>query len=208
MPTSTGSPLNLQKPISSEVVDLTVINSNYDTLNSKALSTDATIASVQGSITTLNTTVGASGTVQNAVKATNVAGGLNRQIPYQSAVNTTAFTNTPAALGQVLTAGASTVGWGYATPYKIESGTIAAGSFTSGVSSAVNFTVGFTQAPIVTLTPIHTNTTTAIVPSLNAAATSSSFVARLRTVTNGGAVAATPTGSAVDVQWIAIQINP
>jgi hypothetical protein len=204
MPTSTGSPLNLQKPISSEVVDLTVINSNYDTLNSKALSTDATIASVQGSITTLNTTVGASGTVQNAVKATNVAGGLVKQIPIQSAANTTTFVAAPAAAGKLLTSSpaAPYVSWSDPSPYKVASGIISSGWSSGAVSVDLTY-YGFTVAPTVFLTPLSSNLSLITSVTLSSAPSTTGFTVSARTY-NGTAFAnGSPT-----THWVAIQVNP
>ena len=204
MPTSTGSPLNLQKPISSEVVDLTVINSNYDTINSKALSTDATIASVQGSITTLNTTVGASGTVQNAVKATNVAGGLVKQIPIQSAVNATTFIAAPSAAGKLLSSSATApyAVWADPIPYRLQ-----AGSGTGTGSITVTFGVPFDTGVIPVVSCVASANTTPTIITVNAVS-NTGFTIKIwdqQATTPFQFIAATTSRT---VFWNAIQVSP
>lgn len=115
MATTGSSPLNLTKPEANDVVDLAVINTNYDTINTFAANTNTDLATKANQISTLNTAVGAAGTVENAVKATNVAGGAVKQIPIQSAANTTTFSPAASTAGQALVSTASTpfVGWDY-----------------------------------------------------------------------------------------------
>jgi len=212
MSSSTGAPLNLTKPDASEVVSLVVINSNYDAINTNAATVASSLTTQSGQISTLNTAVGSSGAV---VKATNVAGGLNRQIPYQSAVNTTAFTNSPAGIGQVLTAGLTTVGWANPIPYKVLSGTILKSSITTGGVAVVDISAaGFTQAPIILLSPIYATTTQVYIASLNSPITSpyNSFTARQRIITSSATTAddiePVTSSNGVDVAWIAIQVLP
>lgn len=200
MATTGDAPLNLTKPEAGDVVSLPVINANYDAINVKAAAVDVTLASHTSSISTLSTAVGSGGAV---VKATNIAGGLNRQIPYQSAVNTTTFTGAPTAIGQVLTAGLTTVTWGYPTPYKMASGTIASGSWTSGAAPVDLTSYGFTAAPVVTLTPLSANLSLITSVTLNSAPTATGFTANARTYNGSAFASAAPT-----THWVAIQLTP
>jgi hypothetical protein len=99
MSTTGDAPLNLAKPEANDVVDLDLINSNYDLINDHAASTNTTLADHTSNINNLNVTVGTGGSVS---KAQNIVGGAVKRIPIQSAADTTTFIATPAAAGQVL----------------------------------------------------------------------------------------------------------
>lgn len=59
MATTGSAPLNLTKPEAADVVSLSVINSNYDTINSNAASVATTLSTHTGQISTLITDVSA-----------------------------------------------------------------------------------------------------------------------------------------------------
>lgn len=201
MATTGDAPLSLTKPEASDVVSLTVINTNYDTINTKAASVDTTLASHTSSISTLNTAVGAGGAV---VKATNIAGGLQKQIPIQSAANTTTFVAAPSAAGKVLTSTLSSpyAVWVDPVPYKTASGTIASGSWASGAATVDLSSYGFTVAPNIVLTPLSSNLSLITNVTLNANPSTTSFTANARSY-NGTAFAnAAPT-----THWVAIQLT-
>jgi hypothetical protein len=201
MATTGDAPLSLTKPEASDVVSLTVINTNYDTINTKAASVDTTLASHTSSISTLNTAVGAGGAV---VKATNIAGGSSKQIPIQSAANTTTFIAAPTTVGKVLT---STLTSPFAVfldpvPYKMASGTIASGSWASGAATVDLSSYSFTAAPNIVLTPLSANLSLITNVTLNANPSTTSFTANARSY-NGTAFAnAAPT-----THWVAIQLT-
>lgn len=201
MATTGDAPLNLTKPEAADVVSLAVINTNYDTINTHAASTNATLTSHTSSISTLNTAVGAGGAV---VKATNIAGGVAKQIPIQSAANTTSFVAAPSAPGKVLTSAlaAPYAVWSDPVPYKMASGVVSSG-WSSGAVPVDLTSYGFTSAPVVTLTPVSANLSLITSVTLNSAPSTTSFTINARTY-NGTAFAnGTPT-----VHWTAIQLTP
>lgn len=67
MPTTGDAPLNLIKPVPGDVISLSVLNSNYDSINANASATATTVNTVHGEVTALQTQV-TSGTVNNATK--------------------------------------------------------------------------------------------------------------------------------------------
>ncbi len=207
MATTGPSPLNLQLPEVNDVVDLSVINANYGLINTYAGNTNTDLANKTSQISVLNTAVGAAGSVQNAVKATNVAGGAANRIPVQSAVDTTTFVAAPASPGLVLTSQLTGVPAFNAlpapVPYKVQTGTIASGSYSSGLAS-VTFTTAFDYPPIVILTCLGNSGTDAPIVTLNAAPSTTGFVARARTLSSGSS---TISNAAPTTHWIAIQYS-
>jgi hypothetical protein len=202
MATTGDAPLNLTKPEASDVVSLPVINTNYDTINTHAASVDATLTSHTTSIGTLNTAVGSGGSV---VKAVNIAGGIAKKIPIQSATNTTTFIGEPTGIGQLLksTSTPPYATWADPAPYKVASGTIATGSWTTGAAAVDLTSYGFTVAPTVFLTPVSANLSLITLVTLNSAPSTTGFTANARTY-NGTAFAnGSPT-----THWVAIQLNP
>jgi len=207
MATTGDAPLYLTKPEAGDVVSLPVINTNYDTINTKAAAVDVTLASHTSSIGTLNTAVGSSGSVNKAV---NVAGGIAKQIPIQSAANATTFIPENSGVGQFLksTSTPPYATWSYPTPYKIASGIVQSTSFTTGVSTTVDLTsYGFTSAPVVVLTPVYTGMNTLYLASISSTPSTSGFVIRQRLLTSGSNTVAAPT-THVDVHWVAVQLAP
>lgn len=55
MATTGSAPLNLTKPEAADVVSLSVINNNYDTINANAASVATSLSTQSGQISTLNT---------------------------------------------------------------------------------------------------------------------------------------------------------
>lgn len=205
MATTGPSPLNLQLPEVNDVVDLSVINANYGLINTYAGNTNTDLANKTSQISVLNTAVGAAGSVQNAVKATNVAGGAQSRIPIQSAVNTTTFVAAPAAVGQVLYSSATSpyAIWGYPSPYKIASGTIASGSWSSGTASVDLTSYGFTQTPVISLTPVAGSLSQITNVTLSATPSATGFTAAARNYNGTSFSNGTPV-----THWIAIQLLP
>lgn len=205
MATTGPSPLNLQLPEVNDVVDLSVINANYGLINTYAGNTNTDLANKTSQISVLNTAVGAAGSVQNAVKATNVAGGAANRIPVQSAVDTTTFVAAPAAPGHVLTSQLSGVPAFNAlpapVPYKVQTGIIASGSYSSGLAS-VTFTTAFDYPPIVILTCVEPDAGDTTTVTLNATPTVTGFSARARTWNGSTTSNMNPT-----THWIAIQYS-
>jgi hypothetical protein len=201
MATTGDAPLNLTKPEASDVVSLSVINTNYDTINANAAAVDSTLATHTSQISTLNTAVGAAGAV---VKATNIAGGGQGRVPVQSAANTTIFSGTPAASGQILTSTPTSpfVAWGYPTPFKMASGIIASSSWDAGTISVDLTSYGFTAAPNVVLTPLSSNGNLITSVTLTSAPSSSAFSATARTYNGTAFAAAVPT-----THWVAVQLT-
>lgn len=74
MPTTGDAPLSLIKPVPGDAISLSVLNTNYDTINANAASTATSLNTVNSSVSTLNTSVSAlqtqvtSGVVNNATK--------------------------------------------------------------------------------------------------------------------------------------------
>jgi hypothetical protein len=208
MATTGDAPLNLTKPEASDVVSLSVINTNYDTINAKAAAVDSTLATHTSQISSLNTATGAGGAV---VKATNIAGGTAKRIPIQSSANNTTFIP-ESEVGKLLI-GTSTppyAGWAHPVPYKVQSGIIqsgSAGGWDDGLKS-VDFTVPFTENPIVVLTPFGTSPTVSQIVTLSAVNTNA-FQVRARQITVSGTTpfAAVANGSPT-VHWVAIQYSP
>jgi len=201
MSTTGDAPLNLVKPEGVDVVSLAVINANYDTINTHAASVDTTLASHTSSIGTLNTAVGSSGSV---VKAVNIAGGVAKKIPIQSATNTTTFIGEPTGVGQLLksTSTPPYATWADPVPYKVASGVISSG-WSAGAASVDLTSYGFTVAPTVFLTPISSNLSLITSVTLNSAPNTTGFTVNARTY-NGTAFAnGSPT-----THWVAIQLNP
>ncbi len=205
MATTGPSPLNLQLPEVNDVVDLSVINANYGLINTYAGNTNTDLANKTSQISVLNTAVGAAGSVQNAVKATNVAGGAANRIPVQSAVDTTTFIAAPAAPGYVLTSQISGVpafnAFPAPVPYKVQTGIIASGSYSSGLAS-VTFTTAFDHPPIVILTCVEPDAGDTTTVTLNAAPSTTGFSARARTWNGSTTSNMNPT-----THWIAIQYS-
>jgi hypothetical protein len=200
MATTGDAQLNLTKPEASDVVSLAVINTNYDTINTKAASVDATLTSHTSSISTLNTAVGAGGSV---VKAVNIAGGGIKRIPIQSATNTTTFVAEPSGVGQLLksTSTPPYATWADPAPYKIASGIISSG-WSAGAASVDLTSYGFTVAPTVFLTPLSSNLSLITSVTLNSAPNTTGFTVNARTY-NGTAFAnGSPT-----THWVAIQLT-
>lgn len=201
MATTGDAPLSLTKPEASDVVSLSVINTNYDTINTKAASVDSTLTSHTASISTLNTAVSSAGVV---ARATNVAGGLQKQIPIQSGANTTTFIGVPASAGKQLS---STLSSPYAVwidpiPYKMASGTIASGDWASGVASVNLTSYGFTAVPNIVLSPVSSNLSLITSVSISSTPTATAFSASARSY-NGTAFAnASPV-----THWVAIQLT-
>lgn len=207
MATTGSSPLSLTKPEANDVVDLAVINANYDTINTFAANTNSDLATKAGQISTLNTAVGAAGTVQNAVKATNVAGGSIGRIPIQSAADTTVFVANAGAGGKVLYSQPSSpyAAWGDPVPYRIASGKINPADWSSGAVTVTFAGVTFTQAPLVVLTPYGTNSNVSPTVTLTSVNTSG-FSALARSITVSGGTT-TIADSAPTVHWVAIQYS-
>lgn len=67
MPTTGDAPLSLIKPVPGDAISLSVLNTNYDTINSNAASTATSLNTVNSSVTALQTQV-TSGVVNNATK--------------------------------------------------------------------------------------------------------------------------------------------
>jgi hypothetical protein len=206
MATTGDAPLNLTKPEASDVVSLSVINTNYDTINSNAAAVESTLTTHTSQISSLNTVTGAGGAV---VKATNIAGGTAKRIPIQSSANNTTFIP-ESEVGKLLI-GTSTppyAAWGYPVPYKMAAGIILAADFTAGVSSAVDLTsYGFTQAPVVVVSPVYAGMNTLYVTSVSSTPSASSFVVRQRLLSSGSDTVAAPT-THVAVHWTAVQLVP
>jgi len=90
---------------------------------------------------------GNAATAGTATAATNLAGGAVGRVPVQSAANTTVFSGSPAANGQVLVSTGTTpyAAWNYPVPYLMQSGVTTGGvvdvtfnpSFASGVTPIV-----------------------------------------------------------------------
>jgi hypothetical protein len=201
MATTGDAPLNLTKPEASDVVSLPVINTNYDTINTHAASVDSTLTSHTASIGTLNTAVGAGGSV---VKATNIAGGALGRIPIQSAANTTIFVSAATGGGKLLYSSPSSpyATWNDPMPFKIASGVISSG-WSAGAVSVDLTSYGFTVAPTVSLTPLSSNLSLITSVTLNSAPSTTGFTVNARTY-NGTAFAnGSPT-----THWVAIQLLP
>jgi hypothetical protein len=162
---------------------------------------DAEAVAVDGRLDTLETAVGSGGNVVNASKATNVAGGVAKNIPIQSAANTTTFVAEPSGVGQLLKSTSSPpyAVWAPAVPYKMQSGIIFASDWLGGATT-VNFPTAFNVSPIVTLTPISANGNLITSVTLTSAPNASAFAATARTY-NGTAFA---TASPV-THWVAVQ---
>lgn len=207
MSTTGAAPLNLTKPESTDVVDLAVINTNYDTINTFAANTNTDLTTKAGQISTLNTAVGAAGTVQNAVKATNVAGGSVGRIPIQSAADTTVFVANAAAGGKVLYSQPTSpyAAWSDPVPYKIASGKINPADWSSGAVTVTFSGVSFNVAPLVVLTPYGTNNNVSPTVTLTSVSTSG-FSALSRSITVSGGTT-TIADSAPTVHWVAIQYS-
>jgi hypothetical protein len=67
MPTTGDAPLSLIKPVPGDVISLSVLNSNYDTINANAATTGTALNTVNTTVAALQTQV-TSGTVNNATK--------------------------------------------------------------------------------------------------------------------------------------------
>ena len=93
------------------------------------------------------------GNATSAVTATNIAGGLGGQIPYQSAVNTTALLAN-GTVGQVLTSAGTTLAPTWTTP--AASGTAQAAGTPTGALNGSNQTYTLPYAPLVSV-PIYIN---------------------------------------------------
>jgi hypothetical protein len=202
MATTGSSPLNLTKPEANDVVDLAVINSNYDTINTFAGNTNTDLATKTGQISTLNTAVGAAGTVQNAVKATNVAGGSIGRIPIQSAADTTVFVSNAGSAGQVLFSQPTSpyAVWGNPSPFRIATGIATIGA---GGTLPIVYTSAFGAGilPVVSLTPVATNLNLATVASVSSSS-NTGFTINLRAQSTAGGNFAASSGT---VHWTAIQ---
>jgi hypothetical protein len=220
MSSTSTSRLGLFKPVpgSGEPFRTSDLNSNSDKIDAEAVAVDGRLDVVElavgasGSVVNATnavsaTTAGSATSATSATTATNLAGGAQARIPVQSAAGATVFVAASGAVGQVLqsTPVPPYVGWATPPVFKMASGIIAAGSFTDGVSSAVDLTsYGFTVAPVVVVSPVYAGMNALYVTSVSSTPSTSSFVVRQRLLTSGSNTVAAPA-TAVAVHWVAVQ---
>ncbi len=68
MSTSTGAPLNLVKPDAGDTISLSVLNSNYDSINTTAADHESRLDAVEPLVTAATTAIGSSGSVYNSTR--------------------------------------------------------------------------------------------------------------------------------------------
>jgi hypothetical protein len=131
------------------VTDTTTNATFYPTFVSSAGATRSLLADVTSNPLTYNPSTGAmtattfignlTGTADTATRATNLAGGLGGQIPYQSAVDTTALLANGTA-GQVLTSAGTTLAPTWTTPTSSVQTAIIRETKAANVASGVTYT--------------------------------------------------------------------
>lgn len=209
MSTTGDAPLNLTKPSTGDLIDLGVLNSNYDAINAYASTTNTRLTATEvadGVADTRLDAIEANGWVTNArlasgaVAASNLASSLD--LTGKSVLVTTA------TVGTATTAAASTA---FATnsitsnntsknlPTRMAAGVLS--NITLGGAGDYTMTLtGFSAAPVVVgnLVGVSGSSTTALVVTISST-TSSSVVFRVYDST--GAVA---SAEVVTINWVAI----
>jgi hypothetical protein len=147
------------------------------------------------------------GNAATATRATNVAGGVAKQIPIQSAANTTTFIG-ESVVNSVLVGTSSPpyAAWQEPVPYRMQAGkeTSVLGGGATHAAITVIFDVPFDHAPVITATATGTSTPTSVTVS---SITTDSFVIYIfaGTGTNNSVWGASTT--ARTIHWTAVQYS-